>query len=81
MNDVKYIENETQIEVSVASAYGWPPLGVIMIVTYPSGHRYAARKEDFDQHFTVVAPQEIRVTGSSGFDGRPTLKQLALQQG
>lgn len=79
MNDVHYIENETQLEVLVSSAHGWPPLGVIMIVTYPSGHRYAARIEDFDKHFTVVSPQEITVTGNNSFAGRPTEKQLALQ--
>lgn len=81
MNDVKYIENETQIPVLVSSAYGWPPLGVIMTVTYPSGHRYSARKEDFEQHFSIVTPQEIFVSGNNGFEGRPTERQLALQKG
>ena len=79
MNNVKYIENETQTPVLVASAYGWPPLGVVMIVTYPSGHRYAVTQEMFNKHFEIVVPQEIQVTGSNGFAGRPTEKQIELQ--
>lgn len=80
MNDAKYIENETQTPVLVSSAYGWAPLGVVMIVTYPSGHRYAVRDADFKTHFTVVTPQEIFVTGSFEHVARPTTKQLELQE-
>lgn len=80
MNLVRYIENETQLEVAVSSAYGWPPLGVIMVITYPDGHRFAARLEDFNKHFTVISPQEIFVTGNNTFAGRPTEKQIELQE-
>lgn len=79
MNDVKYIENETQLPVLVSSSYGWAPLGDTFIVTYPSGHRYAVRDADFKKHFTVVTPQEIFVTGSFENVARPTAKQRELQ--
>lgn len=81
MESVRYIENETQLEVLVSSSYGWPPLGVIMTVTYPSGHRYAIRQHQFELHFTIITPQEVFVSGNNSFDGRPTEKQLALQKG
>lgn len=81
MDNVKYIENETQLPVLVSSSYGWPPLGVIMCVTYATGHRYAVRQEEFEKHFTVVQPQEIFVSGNNMFDGRPTAQQLGLQKG
>lgn len=80
MNGARFIENETQTEVSVDSAYGWAPLGIVMIVTYPTGHRYAVRNEDFVKHFTVVSPQEIFVTGSTEHIARPTDKQQELQE-
>jgi hypothetical protein len=80
MNGVRYIENETQIEVSVDAHYGWAPLGVVFTVTYPSGHRYAVRDAEFRQHFTQCDNQVIQAGGSNVFVARPTEKQRELQQ-
>ncbi|HKZ83792.1 MAG TPA: hypothetical protein VJ793_09060 [Anaerolineae bacterium] len=79
ISSTRFIENETGAEVSVESAFGWPPLGhAVMLVTYASGRRYAVAEREFALHFTIVSPQEVFFR-AFGVDDRPTVTQKALQ--
>jgi hypothetical protein len=80
ISSTRFTENETGAEVSVESVFGWPPLGhAVMIVSYPSGRRYAVPEREFALHFTIVSPQEVFFK-AFGVDDRPT-EQQRKQQG
>jgi hypothetical protein len=80
ISQTRFTENETGTEVTVESAFGWPPLGMTMIVIYPSGRRYVVAEREFNLHFTIVSPQEVFFRGFGSVDDRPTQKQRELQE-
>ena len=80
MKPSRFTENETGIEVSVEGVFGWPPLcHAVMIVTYPSGRRFAVPERAFALHFSIVTPQEVFISAFGGVDERPTAQQRAAQ--
>lgn len=80
ITNARFTENETGTPVYVDSVFGWKPLGhAVMVVTYPTGLRYALSEREFALHFTIVSPQEISLQ-AFGLDERPTLKQRELQE-
>ena len=80
MNRGRFIETETGTEVLVDGVFGWAPLDhAVMVVTYPSGRRFAVAEREFARHFTIVTPQEIFFE-AYGIGDRPTPKQRALQE-
>lgn len=78
MNGARFIERETQVEVTITCHPIWEPYPMVAIVTYPSGRTYGIPADDIGKYFDIVTPQEVFITarGGDGFD-RPTPLQKA----
>lgn len=80
MNNARFTENETGTEVRVDGAFSWASEEQrTMIVTYPSGRRYAVQPREFGLHFSIVTPQEVFMDAYGGVDDRPTAKQREIE--
>ena len=81
MKPVRFIENETGIEVLVSTPFAWGNSAKTSIVEYPSGAQFTLPDSEVSTHFTMVRPQEVFVSafGGSQFE-RPTKQQRALEE-
>lgn len=78
MNEVRYTEIETGVEVVVVAHGKWEPHPVYVTITYPSGRMYAMPDSEVSKYFTIVSPQEIFINAFGGADDRPTSNQAKL---
>lgn len=74
MIGARFIENETGTQVLVDAVGSWDSEEATLIVTYPSGRKYAVGSADFGKHFAIISPQEVFVDAIA-LDDRPTKKQ------
>lgn len=78
MKPARFTENETGMEVSVEMVFGWEPHPAQLLVTFPSGRKYALPEPEFNKHFSIVSPQEVFMSAFGNIDDRPTKKQRGV---
>lgn len=78
MNEHRFTENETGVEVVIVPYGRWDPYPVYVSITYPSGRKFAMPDDEVAKYFTIVSPQNIMLDAFGGVDDRPTPNQKKL---